>query len=53
MKQIAGRNGYPSVFSLTRDGDGLWLDGSWAGPAHEWDAGYMLMFRLRKFSSES
>lgn len=48
MKQITGRDGYPSVFMLARREDGLWLRSRWAGPAHEWAPGGEIVFRLRK-----
>lgn len=46
MKQI--RDGNPRVFHLARHGDGLWLDGPWTKPSHEWPPGYGFVFRLRK-----
>ena len=51
MKQITDSDGYPNVFELERNDDGLWLDGSWAKPGYEWDPGYKFVFRLRKSES--
>jgi hypothetical protein len=51
MKQITDSDGYPNVFELGRDDDGLWLDGPWAKPGHEWDPSRMFVFRLRKSES--
>lgn len=48
MKQISDRRRNPSVFSLVRDDDGLWLSSSWAGPADEWDSDDEFVFRFRK-----
>jgi hypothetical protein len=48
MKQIAARGGYPSVFRLERDGDGLWLDSYWAKPGREWRPDDGFVFRFRK-----
>lgn len=48
MKQIANRDGYPSVFYLNRHHDGLWLGGSRAKPSDGWDADYRFVFRSRK-----
>ena len=48
MKQIAGRDGRPSVFDLFRHVGGLWLDGAWTLPTYEWFPGYEFVFRLRK-----
>ncbi len=47
MKQITRSNGYPSVFDLDRDGDGLWLHNDWASPAREWGPDDEFVFRLR------
>lgn len=44
---IADRSGYPSVFELGRDGDGLWLYGAWATPGSRWGPGTRLVFALR------
>ena len=52
MEQIAGRHGYPSVFDLARDGDGLWLDSDWVGPDGRWHLGIEFVFRLRNVSRE-
>lgn len=51
MKQIAGRGGYPRVFDLRRHVDGLWLDGRWEPPRHEWNPGHGFVFRLRKLKN--
>lgn len=48
MKQITDPGGYPSVFRLGRDDDGLWLDDDWAGPGSTWDPGRGFVFRFRK-----
>ena len=53
MKQIAGSGGYPGVFGVGRDDGGLWLGYGIARPAHEWDPGVELVFRLRKKNLES
>jgi len=51
MKQIADSGGYPFVFRLVRDGDGLWLDNYWATPGLEWHPDGKFAFRLRKSES--
>jgi hypothetical protein len=51
MKPILDRGGYPIVFNLVRNGDGLWLDDDWAGPDFEWDPDRKFVFRLRKVES--
>lgn len=51
MKQIADSGGYPFVFRLVRDGDGLWLDNYWATPGLEWHPDSEFAFRLRKSES--
>lgn len=48
MKQITDRGGRPSVFSLDRDGDGLWLGTSDAEPSRRWGADDEFVFRVRK-----
>ncbi|MBA3788833.1 hypothetical protein H0X32_00340 [Patescibacteria group bacterium] len=48
MKQIAARDGDPSVFRLRRYDGGLWLDRSWAEPGSGWDSGREFVFRFRK-----
>ncbi|MEK7508450.1 MAG: hypothetical protein AAB568_01190 [Patescibacteria group bacterium] len=48
MKQITGSGGRPDVFVLSRGGDGLWLDGSWAEPGARWNSVSTFVFRLRK-----
>jgi len=51
MKQISDSDGYPYVFWLVCSGDGLWLDGRWTKPGHEWSPGDGFVFRLRKSES--
>ncbi|MFH1246540.1 MAG: hypothetical protein V1489_02070, partial [Candidatus Liptonbacteria bacterium] len=51
MKQISARGGYPSVFCLARDGDGLWLHLRWTYPGREWDPDSEFVFRLRKLKN--
>lgn len=48
MKQIADRDGNPSVFYVGRYVDGLWLSYDWAKPANEWFPDYEFVFCLRK-----
>ena len=48
MKQIADRDGNPSVFRLGRDGAGLWLYDSWARPDSGRSPRGRFVFRLRK-----
>lgn len=48
MKQIAGRDGYPSVFYLDADGVRLELDGRIAKPSDEWNSAYRFVFLSRK-----
>ena len=48
MKQIADRCGRPHVFSVARNGDGSWLDTSWAEPADPWNPDNSLVFSPRK-----
>ena len=48
MKQIAGPDGSPDVFSLEHDDDRVWLYGHWALPTLEWGPGYRFVFLLRK-----
>ena len=50
MKQITASGGYPNVFYLERNDDGLWLD-SWATPDDTWYPGSEWCFRLRKSES--
>ncbi len=45
MKQIAGRDGDPSVFYLVRREDGLWLRHDWAEPDRRWNPEYLFAFR--------
>ncbi len=51
MKQIADSHGNPYVFFLVRDGDGLWLYDSWAGPGDAWRPVHGFVFSLRKSDS--
>lgn len=44
MKQIADRNGNPSVFYLERREGGLWLNCSWAKPGSRWDCRQQVCF---------
>lgn len=48
MEPIADRDGYPSVFGLAHNQNGLWLYGSWTEPTRVWDPGHQLVFRLSK-----
>ena len=49
MKPITtDSDGRPHVFSLGRDGGGLWLDDDWASPGRVWDPDDEFAFRLRK-----
>jgi hypothetical protein len=47
MKPISGRGGYPDVFHVVHDSDGLWLDSRWASPTNKWFPGYEFLFRFR------
>ena len=52
MKQVTDPDGYPHVFKLERNDDGLWLLGAyWAKPGHEWYPDFKFVFRLRKSES--
>ena len=51
MKQIADSGGYPRVFDLGRNDDGLWLIIDWAAPGYEWNPDNEFVFRLRKSES--
>ncbi|MEI7792824.1 MAG: hypothetical protein WCI57_05050 [Candidatus Berkelbacteria bacterium] len=53
MKQFTDRDGYPDVFRLGHNDDGLWLDSAWTDPTGEWNLGRELVFRLRQVSQES
>jgi hypothetical protein len=53
MKAISDRSGYPLVFNVEHDDDGLWLNNYWAIPTYKWSLGRQLMFRLRNVSQES
>jgi hypothetical protein len=48
MKQITDSDGYPNVFLVERNDDGLWLNDSWAKPDSEWIPAHKFVFRLRK-----
>jgi len=48
MKQITDSAGYPDVFRLHRDDDGLWLDSSWARPDDTWHPDSEFVVRFRK-----
>ncbi len=49
MKPLVA-SGDPSVFTLGRYGDGLWLDISWARPDSRWPLDGEFVFRFRKNS---
>jgi hypothetical protein len=51
MKQIAGSDGNPAIFSVGRRGDGLWLGGIWAYPSRGWGLDDGFVFRHRKSGS--
>ena len=53
MRPIADRGGYPRVFGLHRREDGLWLHGYWAEPDLGWDPEGVVVFRLRKFETQT
>src|SRR3989344_5425564 len=40
-------DGYPNVFKLERNDDGLWLNDNWAKPDNEWNPDNKFVFRLR------
>lgn len=48
MKQITDSRGYPRVFKLGRNADGLWLGSSEGGPGSRWNLHVEFVFRLRK-----
>ena len=48
MKQIADPGGDPSVFDVSRGGDGSWLRNNFAKPAKRWLPKSGFVFRLRK-----
>lgn len=48
MKPIPDSDGYPHVFRLEHDDDGLWLDGHWTEPARDWRPEREFVFSLRK-----
>ncbi|OGZ09827.1 MAG: hypothetical protein A3C14_00355 [Candidatus Lloydbacteria bacterium RIFCSPHIGHO2_02_FULL_50_18] len=48
IKQISVRDGYPNIFNLYRNDDGLWLNTSHAEPSGRWSASYQFVFRIRK-----
>jgi len=45
---ITDRHGRPSVFTLVRHGDGLWLRDDWAKPVSRWNPGIQVVFTLRE-----
>ena len=47
-EQIAGRGDGLRVFAVVRNGVGLWLRDSWAGPGGGWDPEVQVVFALRK-----
>ncbi|MDP1707249.1 MAG: hypothetical protein Q8L30_01730 [bacterium] len=51
MKQITDSDGYPDVFELERDVDGLWLRDDGARPDRGWNPDRRFVFRLRKSES--
>ncbi|MEK9175711.1 MAG: hypothetical protein AAB795_03950 [Patescibacteria group bacterium] len=51
MKQITDRDGYPDVFNLHRDANGLWLDDNWAESTDKWLPDNEFVFRFRKLES--
>ena len=51
MKQIFDSDGNPLVFELKRDGKGLWLGLSLAGPGNQWNPGRKFAFCLPKVKS--
>jgi len=52
MKQIAGRDGYPYVFSVNRsDGGKAWLRTYSASPDYRWSSDTEFVFRFRKLES--
>lgn len=48
MKPIIGSDGYPYVFHLARNDDGLWLYSAWAYPDNAWSPDSEFAFRFRK-----
>jgi len=48
MDPIADRNGYPSVFHVGHDRDGLWLNGSIARPEDFYSAGIVWVFGRKR-----
>lgn len=51
MKQISDADGYPYVFDLDHDDDGLWLNDIWASPVIRWDSSRKFVFRFRKLKT--
>jgi hypothetical protein len=47
MKPIADSGGYPSMFFIARDGDGLWLFTDYVDPDRHWGGGDRWVFRRR------
>jgi hypothetical protein len=50
---ISGRDGYPDIFNLYHNDNGLWLSSNDANPACEWRSFRGLMFCLRNVSQET
>lgn len=50
IEPIADRDGYPLVFYLLHNGDGLWLNDDWAEPGSRWNSINEFVFALRKDS---
>jgi hypothetical protein len=48
MEQIAVSVGYPFVFHVSHDDNGLWLGGRWASPGFRWYPLHGFVFRLLK-----
>lgn len=53
MKTIADRKGYPFVFAVERDGDGLWLSSRWTKPSYGWDPEDRFAFGLPQVTSNA
>lgn len=47
MKQIADSDGFPGVFDLARNEDGLWLHDNWVRPDSKWRRYDEFVFSLR------
>ena len=48
MKLMTDSFGYPNVFGLARNDDGLWLHDRWAEPVNQWHPKDGFVFSLRK-----